>query len=337
MKKSKRALVAMSGGVDSSVVAAIMKNRLQCDVVGVTLNMFESEMTKQGIVDAQKVADRLKIEHCIVDCVDVFKRHVIDYLKSHRLSGLTPNPCIMCNANVKFSELNKFAERSDCDVIATGHYARLNVTNENIALSRATDEQKDQSYFLYRVSRNILYKCKFPLGELFKINETRSIAREFNLPVAAKKDSQDVCFATTDWYRVFSQSKIGNIATENGTYIGTHKGVHNYTIGQRSGLGLSGGPYFVKNVVAQDNLIIVTKTKPCNRKITLANTTWLNNPFSGRCYAKIRSRSPMARCYVDGDIVTLDDKDVISLGQHCVLYDQNGQVIGGGEIANAFD
>ena len=333
MKAHKgKVAVAMSGGVDSSTVAAIMLNN-GYDVLGVTFRMFDSPGTDKAIADAQKVAALLNVEHYVVDCTDVFKRHVTDYFQNMYMNCKTPSPCVMCNQFVKFKKLNEFAEKFNCDKIATGHYVRLTIEGDAIHLSRAKDSSKDQSYFLYRVPREILLKCVFPLGNFIKSSETRALAAELKLPVASKADSQDVCFANTDWYKSFFANKqCGDIVDENGKKLGRHDGICHYTIGQRKGLHMSGGPFFVKCMNAADNSIVVSKDRPMDNVVHLNSPVWINEKYNGECFAKIRSQNAPIKCIVDGDTVHLADRDSLSPGQHCVLYTSTGELIGGGII-----
>ena len=324
--------MAMSGGVDSSTTAAIMLNAGN-EVLGVTFRMFDSPGTDKAISDARAVADLLGIKHYVVDCTDVFKRHVTDYFQDMYRSGQTPSPCVMCNQFVKFCKLAEFAEKVGYNKVATGHYVRLAVSDNVIHLSRAKDVSKDQSYFLYRVPREILLNCVFPLGEYLKSTETRQLAAQFGLPVADKADSQDVCFANTSWYRDFFQNKCcGEICDEAGNRVGEHDGICHYTIGQRKGLHLSGGPFFVKCMNVDDNRIVVTKSRPVSCEIRLKSPVWINAEYNGSCFAKIRSQNAPVQCSVQDGLVILNSGDCLSPGQHCVLYTATGEVIGGGLI-----
>lgn len=329
----KRVVVAMSGGVDSSVVAAMMLEK-EASVIGVTFRFFESDSSESSIIDAQKVACDLGIEHHVVDCVDLFKRNVLDYYEQTRRAGETPSPCVMCNPMVKFKALFDAMHAYDADMIATGHYVRLDVLDDHITLKAAIDRSKDQSYFLYRVNREILKKCVFPLGNMVNKNETRSLADSYGIHVAEKSDSQDVCFMNTKWYRDFMQSgENGDIETEEGDMVGEHKGSIHYTIGQRKGLGLAGGPYFVKSVDSERNRIIVSKERPERHDIPLEHMVFINEPIQGACFAKIRSHGDMVECHIEGDVVHLRNPDCAATGQHCVLYNKEYEVLGGGIIA----
>lgn len=330
---NKRVVVAMSGGVDSSVVAAMMLEQ-GASVVGVTFRFFESDSSEHSIIDAQEVAKKLNIEHHVIDCVDLFKKNVLDYYEQTRSAGATPSPCVMCNPMVKFKALFESMHAYDADMIATGHYVRLDISDDHIILKTAIDRSKDQSYFLYRVNREILKKCVFPLGNMVNKNETRSLADSYGIHVAEKSDSQDVCFMNTKWYRDFMQSgKNGDIETEEGIRVGEHKGSIHYTIGQRKGLGLAGGPYFVRSVDSELNRIIVSKERPERHDISLDRMVFINEPIQGTCFAKIRSQGDIVECNVECNIVHLTKPDCAAPGQHCVLYNKEYEVLGGGIIA----
>lgn len=334
-----KCVVGMSGGVDSSVTAALAKQS-GYEVFGCTFKMFDSEKTEAFIKDAQEVAKYLGVHHEVVDCRELFEKHVENYFIEMYANGKTPNPCVMCNDFVKFSVLDSVRQKHDADVLMTGHYAKLVHKNGRVELRQSTDPQKDQSYFLYRVSKGILQNTRFPLGEFHK-SHTRELAQKFGLFVAEKSDSQDVCFIPSGDYKAFLNDKksfsSGNIIDENGKILGKHNGIINYTIGQRKGLGLAGGPYYVKQLDPQKNSVIVSdKTHLGVDNIVLKEVRFINEEFVGKCYVKVRSASekhPAAIVKSDGDyIVRFDCPEYgVAPGQHCVFY-VDDMVVGGGII-----
>lgn len=334
-----KCVVGMSGGVDSSVTAALAKQS-GYEVFGCTFKMFDSEKTEAFINDAQKVAKYLGIHHEVVDCRELFKKYVEDYFIDTYANGETPNPCVMCNDFVKFSMLDNVRKKRNADVLMTGHYAKLIHKNGRVELHQATDLQKDQSYFLYRVSREILQNTRFPLGEFCK-TQTRELAQKFGLFVAKKSDSQDICFIPSGDYKAFLKDKkffsLGDIVDENGQVLGKHSGIVNYTIGQRKGLGLAGGPFYVKELDRQKNRLVVSDKMHLGvDSIILKNTKFINEEFLGKCYVKVRSTSekhPATIVKSDGDYIVQFDcpKYGVAPGQHCVFYIDN-TVVGGGII-----
>jgi tRNA-specific 2-thiouridylase len=366
--------VGLSGGVDSSSVAAILKSNGH-EVVGCTLKMFEAPKSQMAIANAKKVADFLGIQHEVIDCVADFKKYVTDYFVDSYLDGHTPNPCIMCNTHVKFQFINAFRKRHDADFLATGHYVRLSaVDDQRLELRQAVDIKKDQSYFLYAVDRDILSCAIFPLGE-YKKTETRAMAREFGLHVAESSESQDICFVANNDYvsyiknyegkmpkcsencgksacNCFGAGIAGRIVDKNGNILGRHNGIFNYTIGQRKGLGLSGGPFFVCGFDVEKNEVIVTNKEGVKGNlITLRCVKFINREFSGDCLVQIRSTNSKIKakllrhevansneaaciCNTDQYQVELQEPEYgMAKGQHCVFYDVNNVVLGGGIIS----
>lgn len=334
-----KCVVGMSGGVDSSVTVTLAK-KVGYEVIGCTFRMFDSEKTEAFIKDARRVASYLGIQHEVVDCRELFEKYVENCFIDMYASGETPNPCVMCNYFVKFSMLDRLREQHGADVLMTGHYANLLYNGENVELHQATDPQKDQSYFLYRVPGKILRNTKFPLGKFHK-TQTRKLAQEFGLFVAEKSDSQDVCFIPSGDYKSFLKSKRqfspGSIVDEGGHVLGQHTGIINYTIGQRKGLGLAGGPFYVKRIDSQNNLVIVSdKLHLGVDHICLKDVKFIGNEFLGACEVKIRSTSEKHPAVVS----KVDDKYVVRFdmpeygvapGQHCVFY-VGDTVVGGGII-----
>jgi len=334
-----KCIVGMSGGVDSSVTATLAKKE-GYEVIGCTFKMFDSEKTEAFIKDAQIVASILDIKHEVVDCRELFEKYVQSYFVDLYTKGETPNPCVMCNDLVKFAMLDTVRQRHSADVMMTGHYAILKHENNNVELHQGIDPNKDQSYFLYRVTRDKLLNTRFPLGELHK-TDTRKLAREFGLIVAEKSDSQDICFIPSGDYKGFLKNRLtfndGNIVDENGKILGHHNGVVNYTIGQRKGLGLAGGPFFVKRLNPQNNLVIVSdKSNLGVSKIQLKSVRFINDEFLGNCEVKIRSSSKKhlatVKKYDNTYFVEFNTPEYgVALGQHCVCY-IGTQVVGGGII-----
>ncbi|MDR2766434.1 MAG: tRNA 2-thiouridine(34) synthase MnmA [Holosporaceae bacterium] len=337
----QKCIVGLSGGVDSSTSAAIMKER-GYEVIGCTFRMVESDGANLAIADAKRVADYLGIEHEVVDCVADFRRHVVDYFVQSYEVGVTPNPCIMCNKFLKFKYLEELKERRSADMIATGHYARLRKIGDKVELLQAASLERDQSYFLYRVDGDILKHTEFPLGDYHK-SHTRELAAKFGIHVAEKSDSQDVCFIPNGDYAAFIRDHSsgvfseGEIVNENGEVLGRHEGLVNYTVGQRKGLGLSGGPFFVKRLNVGANQVVVSDKNGVGMvKIDLKSVVFIEEPRIGDCQVKIRSTTKK----IDAKIVKNSDEYSVILavaeygvagGQHCVFYDRD-KVLGGGVI-----
>jgi len=358
--KNTLVVVAMSGGVDSSTVAGIMKKE-GYKVIGITLKLYDDSKNisqskqccaGQDIMDAKRVADKLQIEHRILYYQSKFKQGVIDNFVESYLKGETPIPCIQCNQTVKFKDLFEEAKRFNADALVTGHYVKT-VTNKNVTeMYRGVDLNRDQSYFLFNTTKDQLNYLRFPLGSLQK-SQTRDIARNLELNVADKPDSQDICFVPNGDYasvieklRPNSFSK-GNIKDISGKVIGVHEGIINYTIGQRKGIKVSNkDPLYVIKINADQNEIIVgTKEHLVKRKISLQNVNILtdnNDDFSKELFVKVRSTGKLLKAKInlknsEADVDLLEDEYGVSPGQACVFYskDINGhKVLGGGWIKN---
>ena len=360
LKKDPRdttVVVAMSGGVDSSTVAALMKNE-GYKVIGITLKLYDDtkEISKskqccagQDILDAKRVADKLGIEHKILYYQSKFKEGVIDNFVESYLKGETPIPCVQCNQTVKFKDLLEESKNLKADALITGHYVKSITLNNETNMYKAIDDNRDQSYFLFNTTRDQLNYLRFPLGGLMK-NETRNIAKKLNLNVADKPDSQDICFVpNSDYssvirkYRPDSFQK-GNIKDINNNVIGVHEGIINFTIGQRRGIKVSDKePLYVIKINAEKNEIIVgPKKNLIQKKIKLKNINILANQkeFLDEVFVKVRSTGKLLKAKVNfSDISTevdlLEDEYGISPGQACVFYSKNDQgykVLGGGWI-----
>lgn len=337
-----KCVVGLSGGVDSAVSAALML-RQGAEVVSCTLKMFDSPASVAAIKDAQRIADFLKIPHEVIDCVSIFKQSVMDYFVDSYEHGRTPNPCVMCNKYVKFQHINDFRKLHQADFLVTGHYAQLMKNGDDISLCQAADLSRDQSYFLYRVPRDILKHAIFPLGKYSK-QHVREIAKNFGIHVAEKGDSQDICFLNNESYVEFINRNStndllsdGNIVNECGKILGHHHGTINYTIGQRKGLGLAGGPYFVCDIKPAENLVIVSDKNGVQKdKIYLSSVVFVNDEFLGDCNVKIRSSNKMVPAKICKNsneyyVELYRPECGVAKGQHCVFF-QNNTVIGGGVI-----
>ncbi len=356
--KDTTIVVAMSGGVDSSTVAGMMKQE-GYNVIGITLKLYDDTKTTsssrqccagQDILDAKRVANKLNIEHKILYYQDKFKQGVIDNFVESYLSGETPIPCIQCNQTVKFKDLFHEAKKLNADALITGHYVR-SVTKNNITdMYRANDENRDQSYFLFNTTREQLNFLRFPLGNLKKI-ETREIASSLGLNVADKPDSQDICFVPNgDYASVIEKFRPnscikGNIKKLDGKVVGVHDGIINFTIGQRKGIKVADKePLYVLEINAKKNEIIVgPKKNLIKKKINLENLNLLNNndkELAKDIFIKVRSTGKLLKAKVElsnntAKVHLLEDEFGISPGQACVFYSKNSngyKVLGGGWI-----
>ena len=351
-------VVAMSGGVDSSTVAGMMKKE-GYNVIGITLKLYdkgkEVAVSKQccsgqDIMDAKRVAQKLNIEHKILYYQNKFKHGVIDNFVESYLKGETPIPCVQCNQTVKFKDLFEVSKDLKADALVTGHYVKNITQNNSNNMYRAIDENRDQSYFLFNTTREQLDYLRFPLGGLLK-NQTRDIAKKLNLNVADKPDSQDICFVPNGDYasviRKFRPDsfKKGNIKNLEGQVIGVHDGIINFTIGQRKGIKISDkDPLYVLKINSEKNEIVVGPKENLGKKsILLKNVNLLSDvsEFDKNIYVKVRSTGKLLNAKVnlnnENDVnVNLSElEDGISPGQACVFYNKDKfgyKVLGGGWI-----
>jgi tRNA-uridine 2-sulfurtransferase len=360
-----RVVVAMSGGVDSSVVAALMKSE-GYDVVGVTLQLYDhgeatgrkgSCCAGQDIQDARRVADKLQIPHYVLDYEARFARAVMGEFADSYLQGETPVPCISCNQKIKFRDLLETARSLGASALATGHYVRSALGPNGFALYRAADKERDQSYFLFATTREQLAFLRFPLGPLPK-EATRRLARDFGLDVAEKSDSQDICFVPTGRYTQVVErlrpgaAEAGNIVHVDGRVLGRHGGIINYTIGQRKGIGVAAQePLYVLKLDAVAREVVVGPREALRtRHLKLREVNWLGDePFDEVAargediFARIRSSGPLrpARLFGEKDGIAVElahGEEGVSPGQACVFYAVDGggeRVLGGGWIKSA--
>ena len=335
----KKVVVAMSGGVDSSVVAYLLKQE-GYDVVGATMKLIDNDSTNQSIRDAKDVCDSLEIKHYVFDLVNEFKDIVISNFIDSYKNGETPNPCVVCNKYFKFGYFYEEVKKLGYDYMATGHYAR--VIDDKLVFSNTSN--KDQSYFLYGINKDVLNHVIFPLEKYNSKDEVREIAKKANLKVFSKKDSQEVCFVPNDDYKAFLEGKIdniksGNIILTDGTILGKHNGLINYTIGQRKGLniGYKEALYVVDLDTVNNNVIVGTNDDLMHDKLVAEDINLLVDELPNEIYAKVRSRGSLKEVNVvledNKMIVTFKEKErAITKGQSVVLYDKDKTCLGGGII-----
>ena len=360
--RARRVVIAMSGGVDSSVAAAWLKHEGH-DVIGVTLQLYDhgSAVGRKGaccagqdIQDARRVADKLAIPHYVLDYEQRFKATVMQAFADSYVAGETPIPCVTCNQQIKFHELLNTVKELDADLLATGHYIDLRSGPAGPELYRACDADRDQSYFLFATTRAQLASLMFPLGAMKK-SEVRALARSFALPVAEKSDSQDICFVPQGRYTSIVErlkpgaAEAGDIVHVDGRVLGRHEGIINYTVGQRRGLGIAGpAPFYVVRLDADRKQVVVGPRESLHTHwISLRDVNWLGDmpiPDAGLdVAARIRSSAPPqpATVFAHGGkarVLLGDGEYGIAAGQACVFYadtSPGARVLGGGWIERA--
>ncbi|MBD1166344.1 tRNA 2-thiouridine(34) synthase MnmA [Pelagibacterales bacterium SAG-MED07] len=351
-------VVAMSGGVDSSTVAGMMKNE-GFNVIGITLKLYDDGKeiaaskqccSGQDIMDAKRVANKLGIEHKILYYQNKFKQGVIDNFVDSYLKGETPIPCVQCNQTVKFKDLFEVSKDLKADAMITGHYVKTITSNNKTSMYRAIDDNRDQSYFLFNTTKDQLNYLRFPLGGMLK-NETREIAKKLDLNVADKPDSQDICFVPNGDYASVIQKfrpeslRKGNIKNLDGKVVGVHDGIINFTIGQRKGIKVSDrDPLYVLKINSEKNEIIIGPKKYLGRKKILLNNLNLlvdKKEFNEEIYVKVRSTGNLLAAKINlqkknmAEVNLKFSEDGISPGQACVFYKKDDfgyKVLGGGWI-----
>ncbi len=355
--KETTVVVAMSGGVDSSTVAGLMKME-GYNVIGITLKLSDDNQqiakskvccSGQDIIDAKRVAHKLNIEHKVLYYQSKFKSGVIDNFVDSYLKGETPIPCVQCNKTVKFNDLFEEAKSLNADALITGHYVKSITKNNKTEMYRAADTNRDQSYFLFNTTREQLDYLRFPLGGMLK-SQTREIAKKLNLNVADKPDSQDICFVPDGNYVSVIEKfrpeafKKGNIKNSNGDVIGVHDGIVNFTIGQRKGIKVAAKEalYVIKINAALNEIIVGTRKDLLKNQILLRDLNLLVDKefFENEIFCKVRSTGKLLKSKLNfnkeyATLNLLEDEYGISPGQACVFYSKDKfgyKVLGGGWI-----
>ena len=359
--KKQKVVVAMSGGVDSSVAAYLLKKQ-GYDVVGVFMRFWSPDenyklphcafenlcCSAEARRMAQKTANKLKIPFHVLDFREFFKKNIVDYFISEYLSGKTPNPCVMCGQKIKFQALLVKARKVfESDFVATGHYVCVEKDQGRFKLLKGIDKNKDQSYFLYTATQNVLKHFLFPIGD-YKKEEVRKIAKENNLPSYKRKESQEVCFVPSGDYKEFLRHQVksgnfkkGNIVDIKGNIIGNHNGLAFYTIGQRRGIGISKKePLYVVDIKPQENVLVVGKEKDLYKKSLIAqDVNWVSGKVpkkDEKVKAKIRYQMTEQETLIfkQGKNLKVSFKNpqrAITCGQSVVIYQKN-ELLGGGII-----
>ncbi len=363
--QKKKIIMAMSGGIDSSVAAALLKRAgpapeqarygVNFGVIGVFMKFWSEHQKKGGnrccSPEAEKrartVAKILKIPFYVFNFEKEFKKKIVDYFLNEYKKGTTPNPCVVCNKEIKFGLLLNKALSLDADYVATGHYTQIKKEKDRIRLIRGKDKEKDQSYFLWQLNQKQLKHILFPVGDYTK-TQVRALAKKFKLPVADIPESQEICFVQTtvnDFLKKYLKEKPGKIVDKKGKILGFHQGLYFYTIGQRKGLGFSGGPYFVLDRDIKKNLLIVTKNEKdlLKKELIAKNINWISGKVPKlplKIKAKIRYRqefvSAIIKEYTRGRarIVFLKPERAITPGQSVVFYNAEGDISGRARYKN---
>ncbi|MBL7045536.1 MAG: tRNA 2-thiouridine(34) synthase MnmA [Parcubacteria group bacterium] len=350
-KKGKKVFVGLSGGVDSSVAAALLKDR-GYTVEGVFIKVWQPAFLKcswpEDRLDAMRVCAVLGIPFRTLDLSNEYKKEVVDYMISEYKVGRTPNPDVMCNRYIKFGKFLEYALKEGADYIATGHYARVTIKEDELFLQKGVDEKKDQSYFLWTLTQNDLKHVLFPIGDVIK-SDTRKLAMQFKLPTATKSESQGLCFLgevnLKEFLSEFIDISVGDVLSEDGNVIGVHDGAIIYTLGQRHGFTILNKeererPHYVVSKDIKSNTITVSESvaeTQNNEYISLIKTNWINAipDLNVNYFAKIRHQGASLVCNVfenGAKVKFLGKADAVACGQSIVIYDE--EVCIGGGVAN---